>query len=165
MGKSYKINPLKVLVVIIAIILIVFLIKGIMGRTNKTTENVITSSEKEQNVVVENNVQDKNNNVTTEVKENNEVKENKNEIKEENNVDEENKEDDEKEIVNDPLLSKEEKAIALVKKEWGNTDGVYFSKIAINSRGNYIVSVNDSSTSKSLAFYEVDVDNGTANKK
>lgn len=63
------------------------------------------------------------------------------------------------EVLNGTVSSKEDKAIELVKKKWGSTEGVYFSNMAINSRGNYIVTVNDSITSKTLAFYEVDVEN------
>lgn len=62
------------------------------------------------------------------------------------------------EVLNGTISSKEEKAIELVKKKWGSTDGVYFSNMGINSKGNYIVTVNDSTTSKTLAFYEVDVE-------
>ena len=76
--------------------------------------------------------------------------------KEENN---EEKANNNTEVLNGTVSSKEDKAIELVKKKWGSTEGVYFSNMAINSRGNYIVTVNDSITSKTLAFYEVDVEN------
>ena len=77
-------------------------------------------------------------------------------IKKENN---EEKANNNTEVLNGTVSSKEDKAIELVKKKWGSTEGVYFSNMAINSRGNYIVTVNDSITSKTLAFYEVDVEN------
>ncbi len=70
------------------------------------------------------------------------------------------------EVLNGTVSSKEDKAIELVKKKkWGSTEGVYFSNMAINSRGNYIVTVNDSITSKTLAFYEVDVENEMVKRK
>lgn len=54
--------------------------------------------------------------------------------------------------------TKEEKAIELAKKKWGSTSGVYFSNESINSDGRYIVSVRNSKTTDSLAFYLVDVE-------
>lgn len=56
------------------------------------------------------------------------------------------------------VTSREEKAIELVKKEWGSTDGVYFSNESVDSNGRYIVSVRDKKTTTSLAFYLVDID-------
>ena len=70
--------------------------------------------------------------------------------------DEEETEDDE----SDSVTSKEEKAVALVKEEWGSTDGVYFRNESIDSDGRYIVSVRDSSTTTALAFYYVDLSTG-----
>lgn len=61
--------------------------------------------------------------------------------------------------------SNEEKTIELAKKQWKSTEGVYFSNMAINSKGNYIVTVNDSKTSKTLAFYEIDVENEIVKEK
>ena len=69
------------------------------------------------------------------------------------------------EVLNGTVTSKEEKAIELAKKQWKSTEGVYFSNMAINSKGNYIVTVNDSKTSKTLAFYEIDVENEIVKEK
>lgn len=87
---------------------------------------------------------------------------------EENTIKEGEKKDNKNEIDNkntvtsgsttESVTSKEEKAITLVKKEWGNTDGVYFSNESVDSKGRYIVSVRDKQTTASLAFYVVDVD-------
>ena len=56
------------------------------------------------------------------------------------------------------VTTREEKAVELVKKEWGSTDGVYFSNESIDAQGRYIVSVRDKMTTTSLAFYLVDID-------
>ena len=56
------------------------------------------------------------------------------------------------------VTTREERAVELVKKEWGSTDGVYFSNESVDSQGRYIVSVRDKKTTASLAFYLVDVD-------
>ena len=69
------------------------------------------------------------------------------------------------EVLNGTVTSKEEKAKELAKKQWKSTEGVYFSNMAINSKGNYIVTVNDSKTSKTLAFYEIDVENEIVKEK
>ena len=63
------------------------------------------------------------------------------------------------------VTSKEQKAVALVKKTWGDTEGVYFSNMSIDNKGRYIVSVNDSKTTKTLAFFVVDVDKELVTKQ
>ena len=63
------------------------------------------------------------------------------------------------------VTSKEQKAVALVKKAWGDTDGVYFSNMSIDNQGRYIVSVNDAKTTKTLAFFKVDVDKELVTKQ
>lgn len=63
------------------------------------------------------------------------------------------------------MTSKQEKAIALVKKAWGGEDGVYFSNESIDSQGRYIVSVRDKGTTNSLAFFLVDVEKELVTKQ
>ena len=63
------------------------------------------------------------------------------------------------------VTSKEQKAVALVKKAWGDTDGVYFSNMSIDNQGRYIVSVNDAKTTKTLAFFKVDVEKELVTKQ
>ena len=57
----------------------------------------------------------------------------------------------------------EEKAINAVKKTWGSEDGVYFASMGIDSKGRYIVSVNDSATSAVYGWYNVDIQTGEVN--
>lgn len=73
---------------------------------------------------------------------------------------EDNKEENVEETssTTESVTTREERAVALVKKEWGSTDGVYFSNESIDSKGRYIVSVRDKKTTASLMFYVVDVD-------
>ena len=47
-----------------------------------------------------------------------------------------------------------------LKKEWGGSDGVYFSIDNMNSDETYIVSVRDSETTKVLEWYKVDIKTG-----
>lgn len=67
---------------------------------------------------------------------------------------------DNKSDTTEKATTKEEKAIELAKKKWRSTSGVYFSNESINSDGRYIVSVRNSKTTDSLAFYLVDVETG-----
>lgn len=97
------------------------------------------------NEVTENVVNDTKNTVVT------------NTQKEHDKKQEENKEDISASTT-ESVTTREEKAVELVKKEWGSTDGVYFSNESIDSSGKYIVSVRDRKTTTSLAFYLVDVD-------
>lgn len=100
-------------------------------------------------VYSENTVQNNTTNVI-----NNEIIENN---VEQNNTEETNSTED---IVKSKTLTDEEKAKELVKQEWGETDGVYFSIDNINSDETYIVSVRDSSTTRVLGWYKVDIKTG-----
>lgn len=86
----------------------------------------------------------------------------------ENNISAENDviEDDENETqTQDTELqadTDEEKAIAIVKKDWGATDGYYF-KAQPNSDGTYDVSVSDENTAV-LAWYTVNPKTGKFTK-
>ena len=76
-------------------------------------------------------------------------------------VDNENKEDDDKDVNEEVNLNDDEKAIELAKKQYGTVDGVYFRIEQMQSNNVYIVSVRDSETTRDLAWYTVDVKNGT----
>ena len=59
--------------------------------------------------------------------------------------------------------SNEEKAIELVKKEWGEDSSVYFDLAGVTSDGKYRVSVNKDT--KVLAWYIVDIETATVTQK
>lgn len=103
---------------------------------NKKTENQTVSNQTVKNEVTNNTVPE---NKTQPIENNNQS----NTVKEENNV------------------SDEEKAIELAKKEFGDAEGVYFRIEQVESNGVYIVSARDSETTRNLAWYKVDVNNGT----
>ena len=106
-------------------------------------------------------------NNTTKKEEN--TKAEKEEKVEENKVEEEKVEEEKKDetedkkepVVEENSVSSEDKAIDLAKKKYGTSNGVYFRIEQIQSNGVYIVSVRDSETTKDLAWYTVDVNNGT----
>ncbi len=63
----------------------------------------------------------------------------------------------------------EKKAIELVraewKKEWGSLDEVSFNNVMIQNDGKYVVSVNDSKTTKVIRRYVVDTTTGLVEEK
>lgn len=77
----------------------------------------------------------------------------------ENNIIENNTvtENNDSEIESD---SDEEKALAIVKKDWGSTDGVYFKVQAIDANGNYVISVNNADTTQVMEWYTVNPKTG-----
>lgn len=63
----------------------------------------------------------------------------------------------------------EKKALELVKeewkKEWGNLKGVSFNNESIQGDGKYVISVNDSKTTRVIRRYVVDTDTGIVEEK
>ena len=59
----------------------------------------------------------------------------------------------------------EEKAISIVKKDWGEDKNVDIAIDGMDSNGNYIVAVRDSSTTEAKAFYTVNTSSGTFTKR
>jgi len=59
----------------------------------------------------------------------------------------------------------EEKAIKIVKKDWGEDSSVKISIDGMDSAGRYVVAVRDKETTKALAFYTVNISDGTFTKR
>lgn len=137
-------------IVIIAFVGVIIYAFSIYEHDTESTSsnNVVTNS------VAKNNETKMNNTVEEKVEE----KVEETNKKEENEVENETKE----EVVSEEVsISSEEKALELAKKEYGTDDGVYFNCEQTESNNVYIVSVRDSETTKALAWYTVDVKNGT----
>ena len=92
-----------------------------------------------------------------------------NTLKKENNIDTNNinenttsnvigKEETNSEKEEDSSQNKEEKAINLVKKEWGSDDDSVYFNIANKNGNKYTISVNSSETTEAIAWYDVDLD-------
>ena len=135
MSKGTKYALFFIVIAILALAVYV----GMQG-TKKTNENVSVSS---GNV-------EKNENTTTNVTENTT-----------NNTTENNTTVTPETIVNSSTLSDEEKAKELAKQKWGGNDGVYFAIDTMNSDESYVVSVRDSSSTKVLEWYTIDIKTGT----
>lgn len=69
------------------------------------------------------------------------------------------------EIFEEEPKTAKEKAINIVKKDWGEDKIVDISIDGIDNNGNYIVAVRDSATTEAKAFYIVNTSNGTFTKK
>lgn len=63
-------------------------------------------------------------------------------------------------IVDEQITNEEQKAIDIVKQDWGEDDTVYFSKVGIDSSGRYIISVNNRYTTAAIMWYTVDINTG-----
>lgn len=73
-------------------------------------------------------------------------------------------EEEETGIAEEVEENKDEKALNLVKQDWGEDDTVYYT-IDNQSNSIYYISVRSKSTTATLAEYEVDVNQGTAKMK
>lgn len=99
-----------------------------------------------------------------------EVKEDENNITDNNNIEENNllnenttsdvvgREEKESEKEDDSSENKDQKAIELVKKEWGNDDNSVYFNIANKNGNKYTISVNSSETTEVIAWYDVDLE-------
>lgn len=111
---------------------------------NNTNENNVTENVAEEN----NNI----NNIVTQNTTDNEVNE-QNVTTQQNTVSTNNNSELES-------SSDEEKAIDIVKKDWGSEDGVDFKIQTTDSNGNYVVAVYNPDTSAVLAWYTVNPKTG-----
>ncbi len=166
MNKTAKI----ILGIVIAIIVVVgayFGVKYFFNTQEASNNNTNINNTNGNMALVENNTVENNiieNNTATEnniVEDNTAKNEDNNEIKNETKVTEENKNkvssNNDSEIESD---SDEEKALAIVKKDWGSTDGVYFKVQAIDANGNYVISVNNADTTQVMEWYTVNPKTG-----
>ena len=162
MKNKTKNNAKTIFLIIVIIAVAIALIWFTYEITNsenslETTSNVadnevkVSSSEKLENTVEEEQEQIEN---KTENKIENDVKEERvNNNTETNKVEVKNTE-------KTTGATNEEKAINVVKKNWGSEEGVYFTTMGIDAKGRYIVTVNDSSNSAVYAEYYVNIETG-----
>ncbi|MBR3672987.1 MAG: hypothetical protein IKN65_01650 [Clostridia bacterium] len=160
MGKHKKTNKdntrgfLKALIALMLVAVIV-----ILGYTGKIyiDEKKLANSNPIQNS--QNNTINNSSNENKEENENNQTSEDENKSEEEEKTVEE--EPEEEPTQEETSVNDEDKAIDLAKKQFGTSDGVYYRIEQIQSNGVYIVSVRDNETTRDLAWYTVDVKNGT----
>ena len=145
----------KTSIIIIIILVIMLIAIGIFmfGEINKGNSSKPTST---------NTLNDEKNEIANQIA--NEITENvlKNEI--ENNKKIENTTTSTETFEETPKTA-EEKAISIVKKDWGEDKNVDIAIDGMDSNGNYIVAVRDSSTTEAKAFYTVNTSSGTFTKR
>ena len=148
----------KVIIYIVAIILVVIL-GVVLGKSiKKNTEANPTSSNNIVNMT--NNIANNTNQNKTENKTNNI----------ENKIDDETQEyqNNQEETKDGPVVDEKtdtEKAISIVKKDWGDDNSVYFAEDGRTGTGEYIVCVREKETTNALAWYTVNVETGTFEKE
>lgn len=155
--KTNKDNTRGFLKALIALMLVAVTV--ILGYTGKIyiDEKKLANSNPIQNS--QNNTINNSYNENKEENENNQTSEDENKSEEEEKTVEE--EPEEEPIQEETSVNDEDKAIDLAKKQFGTSDGVYYRIEQIQSNGVYIVSVRDNETTRDLAWYTVDVKNGT----
>ena len=58
-----------------------------------------------------------------------------------------------------------EKAIDIVKKDWGEDDNVYFTFESIDGNGNCVIYVREGETTREISIYTVNIKTGTLKKE
>jgi len=158
MNKNLR-NILLVVVIVVAIFGIIWFIYDMM-KIEPADTNTVDTNLMDENTGLDNLLNGLFENVATNEQIQNEVEDDGNIVKKDetsnNTVDT---------STSESITSKEERAIELVKQEWGGTDGVYFSNESIDSEGRYIVTVRNSGTTNLLAFFLVDVSTGIVTKQ
>ena len=139
----------KLIVFVIEIVLIIWLgiaiWKNINGKTVSTSSNKL--DEKTKNEIK---------NVDNTIAENNLIQNNITNQKDENNTTEKVKED--------KIQTDLERAVSIVKKDWGEDTSVYFSEDGRTENEEYIICVRDKNTTSAKAWYIVDLEKGTAER-
>lgn len=69
------------------------------------------------------------------------------------------------EVFEETPKTEKEKAIDIVKKDYGSSNNIEFSVEGIDGNGSYIVTVRDTKTTQALAFYTVNVTDKTFTKR
>ena len=61
--------------------------------------------------------------------------------------------------------SDKEKALSIVKKDWGEDDNVCFTFESIDGNGNYVIYVREEETRREISIYTVNIKTGTLKKE
>lgn len=164
-NKKTKIGIIIALIIVLILLAIVLTVKLFDIRNNKKETPTINT-----NAVIKNEIE---NTVTNNLIQNNIINNTVNETVEntivenvvvENNTLNNSQQVSKEEIDNATIQKEEdnkEKAINIVKEDWGKDDKVYFSFDSIDSNGKYIVSVRDKASTEALYWYTVDIEKGT----
>lgn len=136
------------LVLIVAIIVIGAIVAGIFAFIGKGNNEAKGQGKKENSAVEKSSSE-----ADTQGTEN---------VEESANTEEEQKNPEEETITGTPQTD-EQKALRIVEEDW-NASGVAFYVQGMDNNGNYIIAVSDETT-KVLAFYTVNINDGTFTKR
>lgn len=130
---------------VIVLVIILGVVVGVKFAKNEKTQPV----DSEQNVEInfENNIENKFENII------NNKSENTNNI---GNIIEKTEEGEQKDAIANPKTDLE-RAIEIVKQDWGEDASVYFAQDGQTANGEYIICVRDNNTTSALAWYTVDI--------
>lgn len=163
MKRKYKI--IIFVVVIIVVLATIFLVYGINkkvkevnnGKVDNNIDNTANTTIDNTNSI-ENELSNTANNVNENtVDQNNVSNENSNNTDTSNNTNNGNDQNGNSGQETNVTDNPEEKAINIVKKDWGTDNDVYFSFDGIDSNGRYIVGVRDKATTYVKYWYDVDL--------
>ena len=138
----------KVLIIVIPLIIIVGIICGIAFSKN-TTKNANTNTQKQEENTITN---EETNSIVNEIDENNII---------ENNVSENTQVTTNPDEPQETPKTDEEKALEIVKKDFGARENTKFTVEGTDSNGRIVVVVSNINTTAAMAFYHVDISNGT----
>lgn len=138
---------MKKIVIYILVIIAIITLGVVVGKNLVETKKTVP-------VISENKNQNK---IESNIK--NEIKNEVSNIVENENIEaEETVEDNEKK--EEPKTDLE-KAIDIVKNEWGEDDSVYFAEDMKTEQGDYIICVRDNETTDALAWFKVNLEEGS----
>ena len=155
MKKKIGMIILAIVIILIAAILIVWFAFPSPRRTNETIGTVVAGNEVEETTE----------NVIENIQENAQANEEIQTPVEENTQAQNEVENTSSETFEESPETEEERAIAIARGDYGTTENVKFGVEGIQADGRYIVSVRDSSTTKALVYYTIDVVAGTFEKR
>lgn len=131
-------------IIIFTVIAIIAIIAGIIvGFNSEKDKEQETLAQNIENNIVQNKVENK---IENEIKNNIDIENTVNTIEQE----------EEEEPKTDL-----EKAIYIVKKDWGNDTTVYFAQDGKTNNNEYIICVRDKDTTEALAWYTVNIEEET----
>lgn len=138
----------KILIILIILIIIIGIICGIAFSKNGN-RNITTNTQKQEDTITNEEI----NNITNELEENTIYENNITENTQTTTTTPEEPQETQK--------TDKEKAIEIVKKDYGTSDNIKFNAEGTDSKGRQIIIVRDIDTTAALQFYYVDVSNGT----
>lgn len=139
----------KILIILIILIIIIGIICGIAFSKN-SNRNITTNTKKQEENTITN---EEINNITNKLEENTIYENNITENTQTTTTTPEETQETQK--------TDKEKAIEIVKKDYGTSDNIKFNAEGTDSKGRQIIIVRDIDTTAALQFYYVDVSNGT----